>query len=91
MDKPISVGDLVVVVRPGCRDIHIGLAFTVIDIQPYDGRLCVSCGRHHGSGRKVYHGLQTRDGGVWFAESRLKRIPTLDELEGVKTEEQIHA
>ena len=85
MSEPIKVGDLVVVIRAGCMDANVGFVFTVTRIQEYDGAVCASCKKHHGTGRKVYHDDQpAQTKGRWFSESRLKRIPPLSELEGEK-------
>lgn len=89
MDKPISVGDLVVIVRAShCGSTaSIGSIFRVTVIRKRRwGSVCEAC-RH------------VLPEGEWVAElagddsitelHRLKRIPPLGELEGVKTEEDI--
>lgn len=87
MNKPIQVGDLVQVVRPGvCSDQGMGNVFRVlkIDRTAYD---CICCGREHGPTKFAW---QTMKGaGFGYSLARLKRIPPLDELEGKRTEENL--
>jgi hypothetical protein len=87
MSEPIKVGDLVGVVQGGCTDTYIGYIFTVLDLSPVAHR-CARCNVIHGTGLWARH-EPWEDNGVWIATSRLKRIPPLSELEGVKTEEDI--
>jgi hypothetical protein len=86
VNKPISVGDLVVVVRGvrccGAGLDSLGIIFRVTRFLPYSSR-CKYCG-------------QEREGVVadsampfYFYDYRLKRIPPLGELEGERTEENI--
>lgn len=88
-DRPISVGDLVVVVRPAnfCM-CNVGKVFVVQRIAPSpDGHLvCEGCG----SVGKTTLDAQTPDGG-WQGISQLKRIPPLTDLEGQRTEEVLRA
>ena len=86
-DRPIQVGDLVVIMRKAgcCVDLSSGHIFKVSDIRtsndPYHCARCnttyptqlVACGYEH-------YGIQ-----LW----RLKRIPPLEELEGLRTEESL--
>ena len=86
-DKPISVGDLVVVVRD-CCGMRPGLIFTVNSFFQAKGRKCMYCGE------KV---MGTLVDGVEDQEnyggeiSWLKRIPPLSELEGEQRREEIEA
>lgn len=83
--KPIAVGDLVQVVKPtpccGTDIEHVGHVFRVTGFQMLG--FCKFCDFRHGhrSIRGHAHGS--------VREDRLKRIPPLDELEGVKTEETL--
>lgn len=84
--KPIAVGDLVQVVRWSCCGVELGKVFVVASMSSHDdGWFCRSCRGPHPSGTFALDG-QNRVGAVlpW-----LKRIPPLDELEGVKTEETL--
>ena len=85
-DKPISVGDLVVVVKPGCTDKYLGYTYRVSRITTEIGP-CMHCGGEHGSGPLVCEHPKIGTGG--FRLSRLKRIPPPEELGIVdeKTEE----
>jgi hypothetical protein len=87
MDKPISVGDLVVVVRgmPCCGALtkRNGLFFKVSAISPDNGAACDSCGKIGGE-------MHAKDeNGLRFDISRLKRIPPLSELESEKRDEDL--
>lgn len=85
-DKPISVGDLVQVVRPSscCGATgSLGFIFRVDHINSGD-QLCICCG---------WRGESTD---AWFDGSNqawqlctLKRIPPLEELKGEHTEEHL--
>jgi hypothetical protein len=93
-DKPIAVGDLVVVVRghPCVFAFRGGVPFKVKKFvsQIGGGWTCNNCGMRDIEpetkiAAQLWH--TSAHGGVplWW----LKRIPPLEELEGVKTEEQI--
>lgn len=89
MDKPISVGDLVMVVRHPCCGAAIGLIFKVIDIVnvPYAKLHCGIAGCDH---------LFPYLGPVAYNENKtapycapiawLKRIPPLSEPEQITEE-----
>ncbi len=86
MSEPIKVGDLVVVVKPprcGCESKVLGLIYRVESIREGNGRC--RCGCPSGPGL-LYRGP---DNFPRLPAWRLKRIPPLAELEGVKTEEDI--
>lgn len=89
-DKPISVGDLVVVVGQHCSAMGadwLGDVYTVTgDIQSALPR-CGYCGGSVHSARIVSFDT----GGRWLPVQYLKRIPPLDELEGVRQDEEISA
>lgn len=83
-DKPIAVGDLVVVVRPrGCcgNTDAIGEVYRVSRL--FDRSKCACCG--------VFYGTFAADEGGWMRAdvSRLRRIPPLSELEGQRSEETL--
>ena len=89
-DKPISVGDLVVVVRDCCGK-YIGRTFIVEQMATGEAE-CVFC-------RARFHNVTVagdasvaslRDNGNLGILTWLRRIPPLEELEGVKTEEPAH-
>ncbi len=87
-DSPISVGDLVAVVRPmpcGCGD-SIGWVYKVTKIAKQDHYTsgCRFCGKDYQVGLLAY-----REDGCGADLYRLKRIPPLGELEGQRTEEDI--
>ena len=85
-ERPIAVGDLVQIVRPGCKDESIGITFVADSIGPEGPRTrCMHCCNQHGPAPFAY----SKDHDAYVATSRLKRIPPLDELEGVRTEENI--
>lgn len=86
-DKPISVGDLVVVVKPlyCCGADHgVGFHFVVRDIHPGQLAYCQKCGKEDQLGDYADSG----EAG-WCDLSRLKRIPPLEELEGEKRDEKL--
>lgn len=89
MNKPISVGDVAVVVRwpHPCRSHNIGKIFRVEYINPRGVR-CGNCGEE----LLTAHGpsAQTSDG-RGAPLSWCKRIPPLDELDDVKHDEEITA
>ena len=83
MDKPISAGDLVQVIRACCSYSEEWLGHTFIAraaIRPLD--CCSGCGTLH-------TGVPYFDGEVHFNSWRLKRIPPLEELESEKREEKL--
>lgn len=84
-DRPIAVGDLVVIVRPrecGCTTA-IGRVFRVSGLIT-DFHHCKNCG-HKTWPRKYLLATGFEDHG--YSLNRLKRIPPLDELESAKTDE----
>lgn len=88
-DKPISVGDLVMVVRwpHGCINpvIPLGKPFVVAQFRVSSGK-CAKCGRFiHNPGRRSALGATSDGAGIPL--SWLKRIPPLDELEGASLAE----
>lgn len=92
MDKPISVGDMVQLVR-GCNIDAMGLVFRVSKIYERAGvRPCYYCDQSHNG---QYVDSEQPFGGahnysrspIWW----LKRIPPLEELEGEKREETVNA
>ena len=87
MSEPISVGDLVMVVRQlGCA-CDIGHTFVVERIERSPtGRL--SCGFCNHPPIYSQADALRQDGG-WSALAALKRIPPLSELEGQPTQEDI--
>ena len=79
-EKPIVVGDLVQIVRPGCCDDAIGITFVVDSLGPPGPRTkCVRCDAQHGPAPFAY----SKDHDGYVATHRLKRIPPLDELESL--------
>lgn len=81
MEKPISVGDLVQVVRAapcGCSGI-IGLIFEVGRIVPHYNSWCAGCGLTRDSVGAAANDTEDRG---WCDLYRLKRIPPLEELAG---------
>lgn len=85
-DAPISVGDLVQVVRAGCCEDHTGKVGKVEHAYSGAGN-CPSCGADHLGAPSVLLDGIPRAG---FRISWLKRIPPLSELEGEKREEETH-
>lgn len=84
-DKPISVGDLVVVVRgTRCCGVagNIGLVYRVALIRPEAHWHCTYCRSHE---REPLVAAASHING--YQLSRLKRIPPLDELESERTDE----
>lgn len=76
MDKPISVGDLAMVVKPTlcCENpAHVGRIFKVhrIDLGP---GCCLYC-------QSTVPSEYAAPNGAWYARVRLKRIPPLEELQ----------
>lgn len=92
MDKPISVGDLVQVVRPPtCPeapvDSGLGHTFVVEGIRDHTAGMCAYCNDLHTHGPALF----AADGNGLWPLRRLKRIPPLGELEGEKRDEEITA
>jgi hypothetical protein len=91
MDKPISVGDLVQVVTP-CCDMVRGWTFTVTVIQYRTWQTqCDGCGHK----AKGYYAAKADSAGphgeAGCPVPFLKRIPPLDELDDVRTEDEVTA
>jgi hypothetical protein len=89
MDKPISVGDLVMVMRQSAcicpnESKIIGHVFTVTNLRVIGG-LCQACGRP----LAIANVAIGHSGGGDVEVSRLKRIPPLEELDDVKKDEEI--
>ena len=92
MDKPISVGDLVVAVRDGGCGGHLGEFYTVLEIgnSSVADFSCQRCGGIHlfpGTPALVDRGA----GAGYLPLSWLKRIPPLEELDKLKREQEITA
>ena len=87
MNKPISVGDLVQIVRTDCEESArkvVGLVYTVGGIGT-EGRHCNWCKQEYpASAIALFAGTKRGAPLPW-----LKRIPPLEELEGEKTQEDI--
>ena len=90
MSERISVGDLVQVVgQSACpkatKNDSIGLIFSVLNISSRGTGFCRWCGLG------VIHTINGFAEGPdhWYGLHRLKRIPPLSELEGVRTQETI--
>ena len=84
MDKPISVGDLVVVTGGCCEVAHeqIGWIRTVREIRG-NGFTCRHC-------KSSIQGQGVVFDGTWGRPMNwVKRIPPLSELEGQRTEEDL--
>lgn len=95
MSEPIQVGDLVMLVRGHpCvyESSHYGVPYRVVEIiQPTGGGWhCSRCGEYDMHWGELAARLWHTGDGNGMPLSCLKRIPPLDELEGVKTEEGIH-
>ena len=94
MNKPIQVGDLVVVVRAHCdADLTLGMIRTVEELRDSRNWRCTACGKR---GQFFGADLGAPPEGYSFARlffplSDLKRIPPLSELESEKRDEEIHA
>lgn len=84
MSEPISVGDLVVIVRSCCGRL-VGRIFIVGEIE-FQRTRCHKCGW---SGGEMHGSLNQNWWGVPL--SWLRRIPPLSELEGEKRDEEITA
>jgi hypothetical protein len=89
----IKAGDLVAVVKPArCCSSFLGAHFTVTGFRIARAGTrwaCLACGRFG----TIEDDYQVADGhgDCGVAVERLKRIPPLDELEGEKTKEELHA
>lgn len=94
MDKPISVGDLVVVVRYakkfcGCggKSNTIGRIFRVHDIRMSENRRCVDCNARKPDAIVAYP--ENDPNNLIYTLDRLKRIPPLGELESEKNDSKL--
>ena len=90
MEKPISVGDLVQIIRPrGCCPQHskLGGVFTVTGVRSDRPLECCYCKRL----MDVAHAEFSVFPDLWVEVSRLKRVPPLEELDNVKREETADA
>ena len=91
MTRPIRVGDLVYVKSPNrCCGAHVGKTFRVLDIKNNNSsrwlcRVCSAGGELSAGGIICAFGFDN-DPSLSMPLGRLKRIPPLDELEGVRTE-----
>ena len=85
-DKPISVGDLVVVVRWPCCAGALGTIFRVAAFVPQGvhSEHCYKCNTYHGDIASVRPEVR---GGV-YPVAWLRRIPPMEELEGQHTQEK---
>ncbi len=89
-NEPISVGDMVIVLRENECPIHrhdgqyLGLIFRVQEIKTVKSATCGKCGYRYGHGGTLAYSTE-----FGFLTNRLKRIPPLDELEGEKQKEDI--
>lgn len=94
MSEPIKAGDLVAVVKPAaCCTSGLGRIFRVVSLESkdvYGEWACRHCGAKGVSGT-TNASFAVEDGGQWHSIKRLKRIPPLDELEGVKGDKEITA
>lgn len=88
MDKPISVGDLVMsVYSTECGCTPSGRIFRVTKVRlSTDPWVCVVCGQEH-SQEPCAEG--STGSGTMTVLRKLKRIPPLSELEGQPTQEDI--
>ena len=82
MDKPISVGDLVQIVKPKpcCGQYSLGFIFRVESIN-LAGWFCSSCGFSGEDPCALYSPA------IGVGIARLKRIPPYDQLEHFRSEE----
>lgn len=87
MSEPISVGDLVVIVKGGCSDHHIGRIFRVFRFSNKT-TACKKCHTYHGYPPTTTLACPAETPGG-FELARLKRIPPLSELEGEKQKEDL--
>ena len=91
MSKPISVGDLVMVVRWPCCGSHLGKVSTVVAIEPSlpGGAFCRRCGR-----RNAYHSVPLAtlaNTGIRPFPSWLKRLDPDALKDEVPTKEELTA
>jgi len=86
-ERPISVGDLVMVVRG--HECHKGEVYTVHGIEPATAIpwKCKRCKEVVKVGEYTFVDVTGRSEG--FPDSWLRRIPPLTELEGERTEEKL--
>jgi hypothetical protein len=88
-DRPIQVGDLVVVVRSsnciGGND-GVGHVFVVLRIKFGAGLHCHYCGKNHGFDENY-----AEDMDYWWPLRRLRRIPPLSDLESEQRKEELPA
>lgn len=89
MDKPISVGDLVQVVKWPCCGYKLGRIFRVTSIEPSpSGKCrCIKCGTRHDTANDVEEGGRWG----WTPLAWVKRIDPLPESETEKHDEEIKA
>jgi hypothetical protein len=88
MDKPISVGDLVVRVR-SCCGVHVGTIRRIEGFSEPTECQCITCGSKNGVMVKAYFEGDATPSACplpW-----LKRIPPLEELDDVRTEDEVTA
>lgn len=84
-DRPIAVGDLVMIVWP-CCSYHASKVFTVMDVIAYDATgVCKSCGHTVKKGTQ----LAAISDRIGYPLSWLKRIPPMSELEGERSQEKL--
>lgn len=78
MSEPIKVGDLVIVVKPGCSNKNLGRVFRVARLSR-NKKPCPFCGTHHGFKGQLMACSSNDNHG--FSFGRLKKIdpPALDE------------
>ena len=91
-DRPIQVGDLVQVVKPGlcgCTTT-LGWVFVVLDEKKYSVTTCGTCNAQFGRLVLLESGIQSPRGDSYgFRRSALKRVPPLSELEDQRTQEDM--
>jgi hypothetical protein len=90
-DKPISVGDLVVLYKPcpGCGlAIDLGTVFRVVCISSSHGLGTNCCGAEKGA-QILANNEPVKHSG--WPMSRLKRIPPLEELDEVRAADEVGA
>jgi hypothetical protein len=90
VSKPISVGDLVVIVKAHCDDSArdwLGRFRTVSAIHSGSNSKCAYCDRHVNHGGLIACFTEGRHHPIDY----LKRIPPLSELEGEKHKEELTA
>ena len=90
MDKPIQVGDLVMVVRhngcSNCPPKSVGKIFLVSELKTFSSTECAQCKQRLSVTPRI---MALTDNRKQYEVSRLKRIPPLEELEGQRTEEEL--